>query len=72
MSVPKDIIEKPPHYAEGRQFEPIEVIEDWQLGYFLGNAVKYLSRAGRKGDETTDLLKAIYYIQRRIKQLERK
>lgn len=43
-----DIIERPAHYVEGRKFEPIEVIEDWKLDYHLGNALKYISRAGRK------------------------
>lgn len=50
---------------------PIEVIEDWGLGFCLGNAVKYISRAGRKGDAVTDLKKALYYIQREIERLER-
>ena len=45
-----DPVNKPSHYAEGRQFETIEVIEDWKLSYRLGNCVKYISRAGRKGD----------------------
>lgn len=63
-------VDHPPHYCHGRKFEPIDVIEDWDLGYHLGNAVKYISRAGRKDDELVDLKKAIFYIKRRIKQLE--
>lgn len=64
-----DTINKPAHYAEGRAIEPIAAIEDWGLGFCLGNAVKYISRAGRKGDAREDLLKAIWYIQRHVASL---
>jgi hypothetical protein len=64
-----DAVKKPSHYTEGRKFEPIDVIEDWKLGFNLGNAVKYISRAGRKDNTKQDLEKAIFYIQRVIKQL---
>lgn len=43
-------VNHPSHYAEGRKYEPIDVIEDWELGFNLGNTVKYISRAGRKDD----------------------
>lgn len=66
-----DKINSPAHYAEGRAIEPISAIEDWQLGFCLGNAVKYISRAGRKGDAREDLEKAIWYIQRHISGLDR-
>jgi len=65
-----DAINSPSHYAEGRQFEPIAVIEDWELNYRLGNAVKYISRAGRKLDAIEDLRKAVWYLQREIDTLE--
>jgi len=61
-----DSINNPSHYSEGRKYEPIEVIEDWGLGFGLGNAVKYISRAGRKGDFLQDLKKARFYIDREI------
>jgi hypothetical protein len=61
-----DPIENPSHYSEGRKHEPIDVIEDWGLGFHLGNALKYISRAGRKTDELEDLAKAIWYIEREI------
>ena len=56
----------PNHYKGGRQFEPIEVIEDWGLGYHLGNALKYISRNGRKPgeDPIEGLDKAIWYLER--------
>lgn len=63
----------PAHYRGNRKFEPIEVIEDWQLNYRLGNAVKYISRNGRKPgeDPREGLRKAIWYIEREIASHER-
>lgn len=61
-----DKINHPSHYAAGRKYEPIDVIEDWELGFNLGNAVKYLSRAGRKQNALEDLKKAAWYIDREI------
>jgi len=66
-----DPVNKPSHYAEGRQFETIEVIEDWKLSYRLGNCVKYISRAGRKGDRKQDLEKAAWYLQREIEAIDK-
>ncbi len=65
-----DDINHPHHYAAGRRFEPIDVIEDWKLGFHLGNTVKYISRAGRKGSTVKDLKKAAWYLQREITNLE--
>lgn len=65
-----DSVNRPSHYTEGRKYEPIDVIEDWELDFHLGNALKYISRAGRKEDAIQDLKKARWYIERRIKQLE--
>lgn len=66
-----DPVNNPRHYTEGRQHEPIDVIEDWGLDFQLGNAVKYISRAGRKGNAVQDLRKAIWYIEREISKLEK-
>ena len=38
-----DIVEKPKHYNMGK-YEAIDVIEDWNLGFNLGNTIKYISR----------------------------
>ena len=65
-----DPINSPSHYAEGRQFEPIDVIEDWELNFRLANTVKYISRAGRKKDILEDLRKARWYLDREIQHLE--
>ena len=63
-------IDHPPHYVEGRKFETIDVIEDWNLGYHLGNVIEYISRAGRKVNEAEDINKAIGYL-KRYKELQK-
>lgn len=57
------------HYREDRQYETWDVIADWELDYFIGNAVKYLSRWERKGG-LEDLRKARHYIEKRIEILK--
>ena len=58
-----DMVNHPPHY-QGYGIECIDVIEAYDLGYHLGNAAKYLVRAGRKGDASTDIGKAVWYVRR--------
>jgi len=65
-----DLVNHPPHYTFGT-IEVIEVIEDWDLGYHLGNAVKYIARSPHKGDEIQDLHKARWYLNRHIDNLEK-
>ena len=74
-----DSVNRPQHYA-GTKIEVIDYIEDKNLGFCLGNVVKYVSRAGRKKDypdqdqlekELEDLKKAAWYINRRIEELEK-
>ena len=65
-----DAVSHPSHYTAGRKYEPRKVIADWGLNFNLGNAVKYISRAGRKGDKIEDLRKAIQYIEFEIEELE--
>lgn len=62
----------PLHYRGDRKFEPIEVIEDWKLNYRLGNALKYISRNGRKPgeDPIEGLKKSIWYLNREIEALK--
>ncbi len=67
----EDMINHPKHYTFAR-FEVIDVIEDWKLGYHLGNAIKYIARSKHKGREIEDLRKAMWYIQRYIEILEKK
>lgn len=61
-----DPVNSPSHYAG--KIEVIEFIEDKELGFHLGNSVKYISRAGKKDPRKTeeDLKKAIWYIERYI------
>lgn len=60
----------PKHYNMGK-YEVIDVIEDWQLGFNLGNVVKYLARADHKGTPTADLYKCLFYLNREIANRER-
>lgn len=62
-------VERPSHYIEGRKYEPWDVIEDWDLGFLLGNVVKYVARAGRKENEFEDLVKARVYLTKAIDNL---
>ncbi len=65
-----DPIQRPAHYTFSA-VEPIDAIEAWQLGFHLGNVVKYIARAGRKGNRIEDLKKARWYLTREIERLER-
>ena len=65
-------VDHPSHYAEGRRYEPVDVIADWELDFCLGSAVKYLARAGRKNDIVEDLEKAVWYINYKIEEIKRK
>lgn len=59
------------YYADGRKYEPIDVITDWDLDFCLGNVVKYISRYKRKSiDPVKDLEKAQDYLQYEINRLK--
>lgn len=67
-----DPVNHPPHYGGAdNPYEAIKVIEAWSLNFHLGNAVKYISRAGRKGAALEDLRKARWYLDREITNRER-
>lgn len=70
MTNTNDVIKHPNHYVSGRKYEPKDVIRDWGLNFNLGNAVKYVARAGRKDDIIQDLRKAQEYIQFEIDAIE--
>lgn len=64
-----DSVNHPDHYGGAdNPYEAIKVIEAWNLGFCLGNAVKYISRAGKKGSKLEDLKKAAWYINREIER----
>lgn len=67
----QETVSHPKHYCEGRKYEPKDVIRDWGLNFNTGSAVKYLSRAGRKGDIIEDLEKAKQFIQFEIDYLKK-
>ena len=70
------MIDHPKHYGGGdNPYEAIKVIEacGWGYGFSLGNAIKYIMRAGKKEDNPVqDLKKAQWYLERLIKQQEGK
>jgi hypothetical protein len=65
-----ELIDHPPHYGGAdNPYETIKVLRSWLspeqfLGFLRGNAIKYLSRAGKKGDAGTDAGKAAWYATR--------
>ena len=61
----KEMVDHPSHY-QGKRFEVIDIIEDYDLGFNLGNAIKYILRAGHKDEYAQDLKKAIWYLEREI------
>lgn len=60
-----DPVNNPSHYKSGGM-EAIDVIEAFKLGFRLGNCVKYILRAGKKGNRLEDLKKARWYLEREI------
>lgn len=74
----KEMVHHPAHYGGAdNPYEVIKVLEAWGLDkdFLLGNTVKYIPRAGKKGerieDEIEDLRKARWYLDRKICNLER-
>lgn len=67
-----EAVNHPAHYNTGK-IEAWAAIEDWNLGFHLGNAIKYVARAGKKDKarEIEDLRKAVQYINRQIELLEK-
>lgn len=64
---PDDPINHPPHYTSHPSgVECIEITE--HMNFCIGNAIKYLWRAGLKGDVIDDLQKAQWYIDREIER----
>jgi Protein of unknwon function (DUF3310) len=60
-----DLVNHPAHYR-GKSIESINVIEDFDLNFNLGNALKYILRANKKGNKVQDLKKAMWYLLREI------
>lgn len=66
-----DPVNHPKHYTDGG-IETIDFIEAKRLGYHLGNVIKYICRAGKKGTNMglQDLQKARWYLDRAIEKNE--
>jgi len=66
-----DLINHPPHYkSHPSGVECIQITE--YMGFCLGNVIKYIWRAGEKGDRLADLKKAKWYLNREIAKYETK
>lgn len=64
-------VNHPSYYGgENNPYEAIKVIEAWDLGFCLGNTIRYISRAGKKDPEKEfeDLQKAAWYLNHYIDQ----
>lgn len=68
VRIEHDAVNHPSHYTRGK-IEVIDFIEDQQLPYHLGNVIKYIARAGYKGDKLEDLKKARWYLDRYINEV---
>ena len=67
--IPNDNVNNPTHYNTGT-IEVITVIEDWKLNFNLGNAIKYIGRCEHKNNKKEDIKKAIWYLERELKNNE--
>ena len=72
QNIQNDPVSHPAHYTSG-SIEVIDFIEDQKLPYHLGNALKYICRAGKKdpAKEVEDLQKAVWYLNRYISNLQK-
>lgn len=59
-----------PDYYKSNGLEAFYVIEAFEFNFNLGNAFKYIARAGKKGDKIEDLIKAITYLNREIEKCQ--
>lgn len=60
------------HYDNGKSYDLIDVISDYELNFNRGNIIKYVCRAGKKDSEIQDLEKAMDYLSREIEYLRSK
>lgn len=70
LPTPPDPVTNPPHYTQHPSgVECVEIAE--HMPFNLGNAMKYLWRAGLKGDAVEDLRKAAWYVEREIARVQK-
>ncbi len=65
-----DAVNHPAHYGGDTAYEAIKVIEAWNLGFRLGNVLKYIRRAQHKDNLLQNLQKARWYLDREIAAIE--
>ena len=67
----KEAVNNPVHYGGAdNPYEAIKVIDAWDLGFNLGNTVKYIARCGKKDDELQELEKAAWYLNNEIQKIK--
>jgi len=62
-------VNHPSHYNHGK-YEVIDIIEDWNLGFHCGNAIKYIGRHKYKENGRQDIEKAIWYLERYLEVID--
>jgi hypothetical protein len=65
----REMVNHPDHYQGSGGMEVIDIIENYDLGFSLGNAIKYILRSNKKSNAKQDLEKAIWYIRREMSNL---
>ena len=60
-----NLIDHPKHY-QSDGIEVIDIIDNFNLNFNLGNSIKYILRCDKKGNKKQDLEKAIWYLNREL------
>lgn len=74
LGTPYEEVNHPDHYGGAdNPYECIKIINELEFGFHVGTAFKHLYRAGKKpnNEEIKDLRKAVWYLNDRIKLLEK-
>ena len=67
QGVIKEEVNHPKHY-QGNGIEVIDIIDSFDLNFNLGNSIKYILRADKKGFKKKDLSKAVWYLNRELEK----
>jgi hypothetical protein len=67
----EDPVNKPEHYQYS-PIQPIDVIDAWELDFYLGSVIKYISRFKKKGKPLEDLEKALWFLNKELEILRKK
>jgi len=59
------------HYENGKGYDVIDFIKDYDLNFNIGNVVKYCARLGKKDERLKELRKALDYLNREIEYEEK-